>query len=576
MESGPTGNCIVFNGELYNTESLRRELKARGHSFRGSSDTEIALLAYDEWGPACFERFKGMFALALWEGGRERLILARDRLGIKPLYVYKDGAELAFASEARALLASGLVPRRLAEVGVASFLATGGVEEPATIIDGLEALPPGFFAVSEPDGLTLHQYWSLEHAFGKSSAETPSRSQMVAQLRAKLEEVIERHLVADVPLGVFLSGGIDSTSVAALTRASREQPVVSVGVGFPGDLLSEEAYIRRAAESLGTQHAQLELSEDVLLAELPSALEAIDQPTFDGINTWFASRAARSAGLTVALSGLGGDELFAGYQTFRNVLRLGRLKRLPATTRRAVGAGAGPILGRSVRGQKLAQWLAQPGSVRSAYDLSRQLFGPPDRRSLMRPNVPPLPGEPALDIEDPLNAVSALELTHYTRNVLLRDSDAMSMAHSLELRVPLLDHELVELAASWPGRAKLDGPYPKALLVDAVGELLPSGVAGRKKMGFSLPFERWLRGPLRAEVASVLKDRDFGGAAAEMLEPGAAERVWRRFEAGTLNWHHAWALYVLKNWGERHTAGSPPASPSPQHGLEALGEPRTS
>jgi asparagine synthase (glutamine-hydrolysing) len=301
-----------------------------------------------------------------------------------------------------------------------------------------------------------------------------------------------------------------------------------------------------------TDHTQVSLGHSEFLSDLPAAVAAMDQPTVDGVNTYIVSRAARAAGLTVALSGLGGDELFAGYDSFRNVPRLDELRRrLPPSVARLLGRTVGVVYAGSDRGRKLSRWLRGCDGGLSAYELQRELFSPSARAQLL-PAVPSLDGvlEPHLD--DPVNRVSMLELDTYMRNILLRDADVMSMAHSLELRVPLLDHAIVELVAGLPGAWKTDGGFPKPLLVEAVGDLLPRGVHARKKMGFVLPFQEWMRDGLRPEIESLLLDDNAGGDLAGTMNGQAVHEVWNSFVEGRSYWSRAWAIYVLKAWCERN------------------------
>jgi asparagine synthase (glutamine-hydrolysing) len=553
MRSPATSSVLAFNGELYNVKALRADLAARGHHFRGSSDTEVVLRGFDEWGIDCLRRLRGMFALAIWEAPQQRLVLARDRLGIKPLY-YHRGADglLVFGSELRALLASGLVERRISRQAMGSYLRLGAVQEPLTMVDEVRCLPAAHAATLKAGELHVEPYWSLERAFERTVSQ--SRDVAVASLRDTLEEAVRLHLVSDVPLGVFLSGGIDSSALVGLVSAVADEPPKTVSVVFPQQRFSEAPYIRLVSQYFGTEHTSIELDHSTVLAEVPKAVDVLDQPTVDGINTFVVSGLARSAGLTVALSGLGGDELFGGYDTFRLVPQLNRIRRwTPAFAARAVGTALGRFAPRSDRNDKLERWLRAEEPDVGAYALRRELFAPSVARALM----------PGLDVgwpdfgaphasESELNELSRLELTVFMRNLLLRDSDVMSMAHSLEIRVPFLDHHVVEVAAAMSGQWKAPRRTPKSLLVDAVADLLPPQVVHRKKMGFTLPFADWLRGTLRNRVESVLLDHDHGAQVAASLDHRAVDDVWKRFLAGETQWHRPWALYVLKTWGERH------------------------
>jgi asparagine synthase (glutamine-hydrolysing) len=348
-------------------------------------------------------------------------------------------------------------------------------------------------------------------------------------------------------VGVFLSGGIDSSALVGLTATVDRSPITT-SVVFAEREYSEARYIEAVSRRWSTDHREIELGVSDFLRRLPDALEAMDQPTIDGLNSFVVSGLARSAGLTVALSGLGGDELFAGYELFRTVPRLERLRRrLPRVPYRVGHRLARASLGTGDRASKLARWLAR--EPLSAYELQREVLEPALRAQLLGPQRrQPLPVDGA--VED-ANDVSRLELSRFMRNMLLRDADVMSMAHGLEVRVPLLDQALVELVARLPADLKV-GSGPKPLLVRSVRDLLPDDVVNRRKMGFTLPFETWLRGSLRDDVRSTLLDPDMGGAVAAALDQRAVRSVWERFERRETSWSRPWALYVVKQWGQRH------------------------
>lgn len=551
MVSERSGSVLTLNGEIYNAGNLRRILEGLGYAFRGGSDTEVALAAFDEWGRACVHRLQGMFAMCIWDASNRQTLLVRDRLGIKPLYYFVGGQATVFASEIRALLSTGLVPNRLSIPGVESFLTLGAVREPETIIEGVCALEPGNWASIGDGVIDIEQYWALEEAF-RAPSELAGRQMTVKALRQHLEAVVSRHLVSDVPLGIFLSGGIDSSALVALASQVSGEPPKTVSVVFPETELSEDVYIRMMVDRYRTDHSQLMLDHSQFLNDLPGAITAMDQPTVDGVNTYVVSKAARAAGLTVALSGLGGDELFAGYDSFRSVPRLDELRRwLPRPMRIPVARAAAMVYGSSDRSRKLCRWLRASDPGLSAYELQRELFSP-DARERLLPSVPSANYSNAARLSDAVNDVSLLELETYMRNVLLRDSDVMSMANSLELRVPFLDEELVEFVAGLPGAWKVDGPRPKSLLVEAVADLLPRAVYDRKKMGFTLPFSTWMKGGLRQEIETTLFGNRATGGFVDVLDAEAVRDVWGMFLSGQAQWSRAWAIYVLTTWCDRN------------------------
>lgn len=547
MKSRVSGCVIVFNGELYNADELRRELEPH-RVFVSHADTEVVLAAYDRWGPDACGRLHGMFALAVWDPGNGFMLLARDPLGVKPLYFGHDGCQLIFASELRSVLAGRARQPQLSLAALERYLATGGVEEPKTIVEGIEMVPAGTRLLFRAGRLTSHVFWSLPEQFADP---LPSLTPIDARdmVRSALESAVRRQLVSDVPRGVFLSGGVDSSALVGLTSVV-DRPPTTASVVFREAMYSEAKFIRSVTERWATDHREVELSDAGFLARLPDAIGAMDQPTVDGVNAYVVAQLARQSGLTVALSGVGGDELFGGYDTFRSVPRLEHLRRrcprLPSPLAHAV---ARLRFGVGDRANKFGRWLS--GERLSAYALQREVIEPRLRAQLLRGGAYPSVEMLEQRANDP-NDVSRLELSHYMRNVLLRDTDVMSMAHGLEVRVPFLDQSVVELVARLPSEHKFAPGRQKPLLVDAVRDLLPAPVIDRPKMGFTLPFESWLRGSLRNDVRDVLLDSAAGGQVAGALAPDAIAEVWRRFERQETSWSRPWVLYIAKKWGERH------------------------
>lgn len=591
--------AICFNGEIYNFRELRDELAAAGHQFRTRSDTEAIVHAYEQWGTGGFAKLHGMFAFVLAEmpegpsGQVRRAILARDRFGIKPLYCAAIDGALLFASEVRALLASGLVPDRISADAVSSYLLFGSVCEPNTLIEGVYSLPPGHFAEISADGqptqLTSRPYWQGKAAASSSTGDQrrAGDSAVAAHVRSCLERAVESHLIADVPVGVFLSSGLDSTAIAAL--AAKAHPGIhTFTVAFPDLEFSEAAEARRTAERLGTEHSELQLSGDEMLARLDEAIAAFDQPSMDGINTYFVSWAARHSGLKVALSGLGSDEIFGGYPTFRTTQSVARLasiagvvpesfRRTVAWTARATGGSRIPAFEKA-----LSAWLNHT-AFPHPYFFTRALFTPDQVGSggILREarleaggngHKGTSQGQAADGIAwrnwiaqsadetremDSFTAISWLELRSYMLNTLLRDTDSMSMANSLEVRVPFLDAPLVDYVLSLPEAQKIGPHGPKSLLINALGDVLPADVArqvGGRKKTFTLPWEKWLRGSLRDRVSSGLSD--WSPALAPILSREFALRVWDDFQEGRTTWSRPWSLYVLNEWVKRHVQDS--------------------
>jgi len=557
MHDPVTGNWLVFNGEIYNFRELRAELNQLGETdWRSATDTEVILKAYRRLGERCVERLSGMFAFALWDSNRQRLLLARDRLGIKPLYYAQVSNALVFASEVRALLTSGLVAPDPCLEAVDSYLELGAVQDPLTIVQGVRSVEAGSIMTADPNAFGKRHYWDL--ALAQGGAEDVTEPAAVARVHELLQTAVARHLIADVPLGVFLSGGMDSSALVVLSRMVGQEQVRTVSVVFDEPECSEEVYSRLVAKTFGTDHTELRLSATDLRDDVEPALAAADQPTVDGVNTYIVAQAARHEGLKVVLSGLGGDEIFAGYASFRWGPRLKRFQHLNPLIRRPLAEAVGWIGARNDGWAKVADWLSGNAGGHP-YFLMRQLFGPAAREELIGHCTNGRGGtfEPTLNGQhDPVNEIARFELSYYMRNMLLRDSDAMSMAHGLELRVPMLDDALVEYVVKLPGRFKLAHGQLKPLLAKALSREIPPEIAGRSKSGFTLPFQFWLNGPLCREVEEVLLDREIGGPLREYLSMPAIERIWRRFRSGRGHWSRPWALYSLKKWAELNLRAS--------------------
>jgi asparagine synthase (glutamine-hydrolysing) len=549
---GSSNRCwLTYNGEVYNFAELRRELEAQGHVFASRADSEVVLKAYEAWGLDAVRRLRGMFGFGLWDERSGRMVLARDPLGIKPLYYYQTENLLLFASEVRALLATGLVRRKVDSEALVSFLRWGSVAAPLTIIEGVRSLLPGRCLVVQPHhGRLLSDEISYgEDLFEADSSHSDIRQREIGkQLRQLLEQSVRLHMVSDVPLGVFLSGGIDSAAITALmSRVSTQRPR-TFSVVFGESQFSEAHYARIVAEKYRADHREIVLSEGGLLDLLPSAIAAMDQPTVDGLNTFVISDSVRKAGITVALSGLGGDELFAGYPSFRRAERLRVIGAFPIGLRR-IAAGVGRRIGPdSVAQRKLWELIASDASPGASYSVSRQLFADEEIRRAI--GAPTTGARVAADpqVSDVINSVSCSELRGYMANTLLRDTDCMSMAHGLEVRVPFVDPVVVKYVLGLPGKWKVRRGRPKALLLEALGELLPVEVWRRRKRGFTLPLERWLRSALKPRVDEVLADPS--ALRRSGVEPGFAADIWSTFKTKPRRerWARPWAFYVLASW----------------------------
>ena len=549
MNDPRTGNWITYNGETYNFKDLRREIGDEPWS--SNTDTEVVLGAYRKWGVDAFHKLRGMFALALWDGQKQILLLARDPLGIKPLYYYADQQQFIFASEVRALLATGLIARKLSQKGIDSYLANGSVEAPVTIIDDIKQLLPGHYLQVTANESGTVELRDVDFSIPNSQKFVGTRDEAVARLRSELEESVRRHLVSDVPLGVFLSGGMDSSALVALMSRVTDQRPKTFSIVFDEKAYTEAPFSRAVAERFNTDHSEIRLSEDRMFELLPSAIAAMDEPTMDGINTFIVSRAVKRAGITVAISGLGGDELFAGYPSFRRALRFNAMS---AASKRVLRAAAGVgkfAFNGSVQRHKFWQLVSSEGRPEDVYGISRQLFSTNAVTQMTARDVCDQSSNGHRHDRDIVNEISRLELRGYMTNTLLRDTDAMSMAHSLEVRVPFVDVKIVNFVLSLPGEWKINGGVrPKPLLADAMSDLLPREFMNRPKMGFTLPFEKWLQGRLRSEVSAVLDDDKRLSVAA--LNSEVVRNVWKRFlkKPRAVGWSRPWAIYVLVKWCE--------------------------
>ncbi|MFM8471669.1 MAG: asparagine synthase (glutamine-hydrolyzing), partial [Limisphaerales bacterium] len=455
--STPDGRLtIVFNGEIYNFQELRQPLIEQGVVFRSNSDTEVILRAYEAHGPACVEQLRGMCALALWDDREKTSLLARDPFGIKPLYYHEAGGRLAFASEVRALLASGLVSRELDAAGLHGYFRTGSVPEPRTLLRDARCLEAGHWAMWQAGRLQPRQYWKMHFA-----PEPVSPPDAVSRTRAALLDSVEHHFISDVPVGVFLSGGIDSTALVALARSAGRRELHTYSITFPGAPNDEGALARKTAEHFGTRHQEWPLEAATGRELFGQFLRAMDQPSIDGLNTFSVAKFARDRGMKGVLSGMGGGELFGGYPSFRKVPQLARWSRRLQLLGPA-RAGAQAMLRRAGRPplRRLGELLGQPARLDTAYAALRGTFTAAEATTLTRHYTREevtevAPAEEFATDPTPEDAVSRLEMTRYLRNQLLRDSDVMSMTHGLELRVPVLDLPLMDALARIPAATRL-------------------------------------------------------------------------------------------------------------------------
>jgi len=524
---------IVFNGEIYNFAELRRELEAFGHRFVSHSDTEVILAGYAQWGEEVVQRLRGMFAFAIYDRADASLFLARDRFGIKPLYFTTRGSTFLFASELKALLASGMVERRLDPMAFWFYLSLGSVPQPHSALAGVEMLPAAnVMRVQRDLKYSTRRYWDL----GRTPPLDLAPAEATRRLRELLEEATRLHMVADVPVGAFLSGGIDSTAVVGLMTRASGQRIRTFSVGFAdgdGSVTDELAWARLAAQRFDSEHTEVVVTGEDVAAQFDHLVRALDQPSLDGTNTFLVSQAAARE-LKVALSGLGGDELFAGYPHFARLHRAARLSPASALLRH--------LPGRFVRDRELIA--AAPAE---RYATLRNLADDDEKRAIVNA---------ALDMKTPLAALYAgargrdsvaqttyIETRRYLADTLLRDADAAAMAWSLEVRPVLLDHKLAEFAFALPAALKL-GTINKPLLVDAVRDLLPPELLSRRKTGFELPLQSWLVGPLRERALDAFSSQTARTLFAQSFLDDTARTLRERRRPSL----RVWAYLMLVEW----------------------------
>ncbi len=566
------GLTITFNGEIYNYRALREELELGGARFKTATDTEVLLQLFLRDGPEMVHRLRGMFAFAIWDSRVETLFLARDPHGIKPLYYSDDGKRFRFASSVRALCRDGGISRDVEPAALLGFLAWGSVPEPLTMYRAVRALPAGSTLTVTPAGVRGPQcYWAVPEVYSKASPfESPSGLRATnhlpgaflhaecrpqpAAIRDALLDSVRAHLVADVPVGVFLSSGIDSAVLLALAAEVHSAPLRAVTLAFAefkGTPQDEAPLAREVASRYGAEHSVVELSAEVVRASMQDFLSAMDQPSVDGLNTYWVSKAAHESGLKAVLSGLGGDELVGGYASFRLYPRLRRL----ALARRIPGFAEGTnLLGRFVPGRresKLRRLGSALASRASTFQLIRGLFTPEEIRELVHPDIweagHGVTGimstvERALkNVQlDAVQEVAIAEQCTYMRNQLLRDADWASMKHSLEVRLPLVDRPLTESLGPALVRARSGG---KRMLAQALRKPLPDSVLRRRKTGFALPMQQW--------IAEDIGTGSQLSPPRELLHPDGREvvdRIYAGVPTARTHWSRPWALHCLASW----------------------------
>jgi asparagine synthase (glutamine-hydrolysing) len=640
MVSDDSRFVIVFNGEIFNYEEIKAQVDNRqsavGNKFKTNSDTEVILKLYEMEGAECVNKLRGMFAFAIWDDKEKKLFAARDRFGIKPFYYLHNEKEFIFSSELKAIkhYKNGLT---LSMQGMDAFLKTGSVPAPLTIYEETQALLPGHCLTIKNEKLEIKTYWTFFdllnnqfdpvipaesgiirdtddrfqtrlHSVSPKQAswnDKTSRNDRTLKyddnakkiIRNSLLDTIKAHMVADVEVGAFLSGGIDSTAIVSLMRQTGHKKIKTISVTFPGNKLDESKYSNLAAKKYETDHFEYRLEERELIDDFEKIIESMDQPTLDGINTYFVSKAAASFGLKVVLSGLGGDELFGGYPSFVNIPRYQKIKSLPFARQLMKAAS---VLAQKQLPSKAIEYFKNPDAPNAEYKLIRGLFTDselialgwsPDSRSTLaadrrtsfagmteagmpsfrlRSESDGILGSdsrqagmtdyfnqslwrsPESNIQHPksgnqhpsaLQYVSMMESCVYMRNQLLRDSDVFSMTHSLELRVPFVDHFLYAAVLRYLDSG-FDKSFPKKKLVDAVGDL-PNDIAHRRKQGFTFPFEDWMR---NGKIKNSINDSLTSSKMKDYFNSKALVNLQKDFEKNKIHWSRVWTFYTLSKF----------------------------
>lgn len=537
---------ISYNGQIYNYRQLQDELRNKGYEFKSQSDTEVVLYGYKEWGiEGLLKRLRGMFAFVIYDrrsqdyAGASKIFLARDRFGIKPLYYYYENQVLIFASEVNSIMQSKFIPLEDNPEAEIAFLLFGHLPAPLTTLKNVFSVPIASYISIENGNKRLVKYYDLLESF--SGYKTKDSGQIQSKLFSILSEAVQLHLVSDVPLGVFLSGGIDSSALVALASQARPIPINSLSIIFNEQKYSELPFQRLVSLAYRTKHIEMCVTENDFFKEIENIFHAIDQPTINGINTYFVSQAAKRAGLKVMLSGAGGDEIFCGYNSFKQVRFLRMVQQAPKFFKKAI----------SFTGLFHYKWKKFTYLLNNEdlyfYLIFRGLFIPEDVAVILgvsKKEVEDALSKVMLSIPrgelsklDPVDWLSFMEINYYLQNQLLKDTDVLSMYHAVETRVPFLDHFLVDYVASIDPSLKFKKKLPKPLLVESLKNMLPKEILSRKKHGFIFPFDLWLKRRGSEFFQNAISKID--------LSQKYAHTIWRNFQGGRLHWSRIWALVVL-------------------------------
>jgi asparagine synthase (glutamine-hydrolysing) len=544
---------IIFNGEIYNYAEIKPLLGE--YQFRTHSDTEVILAGYIKWGAGCLKYLRGMFTIAIWDKEEKTLFIARDRLGVKPLYYYQDAERFVFASEVRAILTVMNGERKLNQTAIAEYFRYQSIGFPFSPVQGIKQMEAGTWMRVKDGLIRTETYW--DPISNRSDFNLTDKKQVETRVKELTLQSVKRRLVSDVPVGAFLSGGIDSSAVVGLMVEAGDSSPKTFTISFDEKEFDESRYAEMVAKKFHTDHTTIRLKPEVMLDELTDALDAMDVPTGDGINTYVVSKAIHGQGIRVALSGVGGDELFAGYPIFLNYIQMQQRRWIWKTPMALRNLAAG-FLGKGEKKDRIRQLigLSSP-AIENSYPIFRQLLSPDalheltslnaaDKQTLSRQLI----SKRSAFAELPYySQVTAAEYLGYTQQTLLKDTDQMSMAHSLEIREPFFDQDLVEFVMSVPDHFKVP-VYPKSLLVESLKPMLPHEIVHRKKHGFVFPWNDWIKKELRSFCEmhiNQISQRDF-------IHGAHLKNAWNRFLSGDPNirWQEMWLFVVLDYWMARN------------------------
>jgi asparagine synthase (glutamine-hydrolysing) len=544
---------IIFNGEIYNFSEIK--LLLSDYSFRTQGDTEVILAAYIRWGAECLSRLRGMYTIAIWDRRERELFIARDPLGVKPLYYYQGEDQFVFASEIRAVLATGIMTRTMDQTAILEYFRYQSVSFPFSPVKKIRQIEAGTWMKIKNGEIRKHKYWdpadiNFDFAF-------TSKKQVQQKIKELMLQSVKRRLVSDVPVAAFLSGGIDSSIVVGLMAEAGNTSPHTFNISFDESEYDESEYADIIAKRFNTRHTRIRLKPEIMLEELTNALDAMDVPSGDGINTYVVSKAIQREGIRVALSGVGGDELFAGYPVFEHYVQLQQKRwawKIPAALRMRLSG----LLGKGAKRDRMRQLLSLPSpAIEYTYPVLRQLLSPAMLSSLTHLSETcqetlacQLIAKRNALIKLPFfSQVTAAEYLGYTQQTLLKDTDQMSMANSLEIREPFFDRDLVDFVMSVPDHFKVP-VYPKSLLVESLKPLLPDEIVHRKKQGFVFPWKEWMKKELRDFIEVHL----FHMAQRDFIQGDHLKQYWKRFLSNDpdIRWQELWLFVVLDYWMQKN------------------------